>query len=649
MVFVLLLLGGLIGGIGGLWWLAPRELTAREKICVGGVVGMALPAWISYLSLLVTGLDRLSQSRLSQNRLSQSLMWSVLIGLAALVCWRWWRNRRAEHGEKIAWEGISWRGLVWDAGWGLLLVWIFIKVIDDGAGGIFTAPANNFGDLGFHLSAVSSFAYGENVPPENPIFAGLPFTYPFLIDYLTALLIDHGASLRLAFFITGWIPAICLVGIIESLGMRLTGSRLAGRLAPVIFLFGGGLGFLKFFEDLGGFLDAPAEAKKGIFWFLAHLPASYSINNSLVTSLGEVPLRYGNPVTTMLVPQRSMLFGLPLVSAIMLFWHVAVKANNAGTRRRAMLLAGVLAGMLPMLHAHGFFAVGLACGGMILGYRLREWVWFLLPVGLLAGPQALWLSRTQVRNTLFRPHLWWEAGESNPLLFWLVNDGVFILLLLAVMAWAMRQRKDLARFQLPFVIWFIVPNVMLLAPWPWDNIKVLVCWAMASSVMVALGVALVLGDRQVVVRAAGVLLLAVLTLTGLLDVWRGLSPAERVPLFSADDVRVAARIREATPPRATILHAPIHNSPVALTGRRSLMGYAGHLWSHGIEWQKRDADIRKIFALGPEAEQLLTQYGVDYVLIGLSEVAECAANDEAFAAKYPVVFSEGGMRLFRIR
>ena len=42
--------------------------------------------------------------------------------------------------------------------------------------GIYTGVLNNFGDLPFHLSVITSFAYGQNFPPEDPTFAGVRFT-----------------------------------------------------------------------------------------------------------------------------------------------------------------------------------------------------------------------------------------------------------------------------------------------------------------------------------------------------------------------------------------------------------------------------------------------------------------------------------------
>src|SRR5262249_30870490 len=103
-------------------------------------------------------------------------------------------------------------------------------------------------------------------------------------------------------------------------------------------------------------------------------------------------------------------------------------------RRRLLLAAGILAGLLPMLHSHGFFSVMIASAPMLLLFRSMDWAAFFVPVAALAAPQAWYLSGSQVRNELFKPlDHWWEAGDSNPLLFWAVNAGIFILLLIAAL------------------------------------------------------------------------------------------------------------------------------------------------------------------------------------------------------------------------
>ncbi len=75
---------------------------------------------------------------------------------------------------------------------GVLLWRIVSLAMLDHEGAIRTGIVQNYGDLAFHLAAIARFAFGQNVPPEHPAFAGVPFTYPFLSDFLSALLVVDG-------------------------------------------------------------------------------------------------------------------------------------------------------------------------------------------------------------------------------------------------------------------------------------------------------------------------------------------------------------------------------------------------------------------------------------------------------------------------
>jgi hypothetical protein len=611
-------------------YLVIHQTTLPTRFCIGSVLGLATLAWLGFLTALAFGLNTLSIS------LTGGL---ILLGLLVLLS----RTNKQ-------WLQTDWRVTLHNKGdvlyygaWAILLSALFSRVVMFYPDGLHTAPANNYGDLPFHFGVITSFAYGENLPPENPIFAGMRFTYPFLIDFLTAFFIKLGASWQVAFFVENLPLALALVGLLNFLTYRLTGNRLAARLAPVIFLFNGGLGFLNFFQDLG---QTPAD----FLSFLAHLPRTYTMNADLVLLSGTYPLRWGNVFTTMLIPQRSMLFGLSFGALIISFWWMAWgEGALEQERRRYLLAAGVLAGLLPMLHAHGFFAVIIASGLMALFFLSLEWAWFFIPTALLAAPQALWLSGTQVRNTLFKPHLWWEAGTASPLIFWLVNAGPFLALFLLAMFSNKLSSVQQRRFSLPFALWFILPNLVLLAPWPWDNIKVFVYWALASVPFVAFALASLFHQRAIYARMLAALMLITLTFSGALDVLRALSPAENTALFSQADLNAAELIRELTPPRARLLHAPIHNSVVALTGRQSLMGYPGHLWTHGIDYGTRETEVQLIYRGGPTATELLNKHQIDYVVIGPVERSQLNADEGFFAANYQKVIDQPEYRVYQIK
>src|SRR5262249_50222253 len=95
------------------------------------------------------------------------------------------------------------------------ILWIvFDHAVYETADVLYTGVINNFGDLPFHLSVITSFAYGNNFPPEDPTYAGVRFTYPFLTDFVSAIFVHCGATLRESMFIENIVVAVSFVGLI---------------------------------------------------------------------------------------------------------------------------------------------------------------------------------------------------------------------------------------------------------------------------------------------------------------------------------------------------------------------------------------------------------------------------------------------------
>ncbi len=104
---------------------------------------------------------------------------------------------------------------------------------------------------------------------------------------------------------------------------------------------------------------------------------------------------------------------------------------------------------------------------------------------------------------------------------------------------------------------------------------------------------------------------------------------------------------EETAPSALILHAPTYNPPVFLTGRRSLLGYTGYIWAHGLEYAEREADIKRIYAGEADAEALLDKYGIDYIEVTPLERGSMEVDD-AFFERFTKVGEAGAYQLFAV-
>src|SRR5205807_719710 len=206
--------------------------------------------------------------------------------------------------------------------------------------------------------------------------------------------------------------------------------------------------------------------------------------------------------------------------------------------------------------------------------------------------------------------------------------------------------RRLLMFYLPFSLFFVVSNMMKFAPWIWDNIKILFYWYIASVPLVAYVLAHWL-SRKSRLRWVAAGLLATLLLAGALDIWRVITNTTQYLEFDRNGIATANLIAQVAAPQAVVLHAPVYNSPLFLTGRRSLLGFPGWMWSRGLDSSQREHDIRSIYSGKPEAVTLLERYRVDYVLVGPQELASFPVN-EPFWSHYPLMSDIGGYHLYKV-
>ena len=73
------------------------------------------------------------------------------------------------------------------------------------------------------------------------------------------------------------------------------------------------------------------------------------------SNLTEKGMRWVNVIADMLLPQRATLFGWAALFAVLYLLFRAVFRGDT----RLYLPAGILGGLLPMVHTHSYFALGL--------------------------------------------------------------------------------------------------------------------------------------------------------------------------------------------------------------------------------------------------------------------------------------------------
>ncbi len=518
----------------------------------------------------------------------------------------------------------------------LLAYFNFLSLYTDGNGNVW-GISNTWADYAFHAGIINSFALRDNFPPIYPNLEGAQMRYPFIVDFLSAIFVKGGVSLINSMVIPNLLLLFCLVVLVFAFLKRFTNSRELAALAMLLFFLNGNLGFVQFFNDYG---SAPDKAA-----FLAKLPKAYSYLSAPADNLQFMNLSY-----SIFIPQRAALMGFPVVMLVLILL-LRIQRNEAW--RWEYFLAGVLAGLLPLIHASSFAIAAIACCWIFLITIVKKrridnkWLLFALPFILLAVPQLIFINEQGRTPDFLGLQVGWmsKAGDYGDFIrFWINNVGV--ILILGMLGLVLLRREQIA-FMLPFLALFAAANLIRFQPWEWDNMKVFLYWFLFNCIAAAYFVKAIYEGASAFPNeskyqsqygrnasrffgaAVVFLVLFFCTFSGLLTFayWN----TSGAMLWSVEDQKVAKFISENTMKDAVFLTAGKHNHiAYTLAGRQILAGYDGHLWSHGLDYSEQASDARQIYATADS--NLIEKWGIDYVYIGPQEVnEEWHANVNAFA------------------
>ena len=507
-------------------------------------------------------------------------------------------------------------------------------------GTITTGTANNLGDVVFHVGLAHSFVHGQNFPPDSIHFAGRRLAYSFIPDVTTAALIAGGWETGTALWVPASLALSGLLILVSSLTWRATNSGTAAALSPLLLLLAGGL------RRIG---DVP-------LWF----------GGEEVEWLSRpvAGAAWKNPFLSLLVTQRSTLMGLGVIAVIAVAAWLAFGTDERveeRERRRLLIGVGVLSGLLPLVFAHGFLALALILPALLLSCGQRDrlsWVLVGVPAALLAIPQVGWLLAEAGGGFIRWQPGWMSAGEEGLGVlrfarFWLVELGPFVPL--ALLGLAIPGAAKLRRaFWAPWWIAFCVASLFAVAPWIWDNTKLLVIWFTFAVVVVA---AVLARTARHAWWGAVVATLAVglLCLSGARDLGYVLLEERDLEEYAPHALIAARELRATTPPDAVFVEHPHWAQLAFLVGRRSFMGYPGHLWSHGIAYEERERDLQAFYrsvATGSEPERrsalrFLVDSGIDYVVVGSRERRAYGVLPQHFATWLETTYSAPGVSVFQ--
>jgi hypothetical protein len=479
---------------------------------------------------------------------------------------------------------------------------------------------NNLGDLALHITYIRNFASGVPLWPENPIYVFSNLRYPAGTDLFNALLCLRDVDL---------VRGLVWTGLLGSLATFYAFYRWGGVFGVAGFLFNGGVAGFQIFNSFK-FLD-------------------YQGGNTIAWK--SIPL-------AMFVTQRGLLYAIP--AGLLLLWHWREKYFRSAQEDRddgplPFWIELALYASMPLFHVHTFLALSIVLAFLCVfgNATMRRQTAVLVASALIPATFFVWLITDHfhagsvlawqpgwVQNDGDFAHPFLQSldfGILSPIAhwwdFWFGNFGILMPLVLAVIAvcgWRLWKTKISWGEKLPEEMAFLVPAVAIfvlaffvkMAPWGWDNLKIMV-WAYFIVLpflwthLIALWQAPVRAAVCVALFASGFVCL----IGGLAAGRPGFGFAERAEL---DGLGVALR---KLPVEARFAAYPTYNHPLLLQGRKLVLGYPGHLWTQGFDsYGKINDQLGQLMVGAENWREIARTFRVRYIFWGREEKANYTAS-----------------------
>jgi hypothetical protein len=522
--------------------------------------------------------------------------------------------------------------------WGVYFLVLWPKmIIHDETG--FKAWGYTAFDWSTHLSYAHVFTYQPISEwfTHHPLFYNISFSYHFLADAISGVLIRIGVPLFHAFFIPSVITSLFLLTMLFIFYYGVLRSSKQSIVALTIFLAGGGLGFFWFFKSI------------------LNKTLNYN-SDTLYTELVDHGINWLNVVISELIPQRAFLLGIPITLFILfILWHW-IKTKFESVTWLPLVLLGFIAALLLLAHTASYVVLVITSIIFTIYYwrYWKKWLVFGTAAALTSLPLFFYFYKLPIEGEVTHKFFVWNpevlisySSIDSFFAYWFFNWGAFFLIALVIIF-----KKEFLKN--PFVIsaltLFLLSNLIQFQPNPWDNRKYLV-WSYLFFAIPITQYLTNLWRKKALGKLTVIILFFTLTISGFLDLGSLLTinPKHNNAIFTNQDVILAKKFREVSNPESIVLTSEKNNHwATTLSGRRILLGSNFALWSYGISFENIKTDIQSIYAGDNSAQDLLKKYNVSYIIIGPLEHEEYDINEAFFQTYFPIVINQNNTAVYKV-
>jgi len=475
-------------------------------------------------------------------------------------------------------------------------------------------------DFAATLPMIRSFSFGDNWPPEYPIFPGLPIQYHFLFFYLVGKLEQLGAPLHWALNVPSAIGFFAVLAMLYAIAKKLFNDVRIAILSVTFFLFNGSLSFIQYFAkhpvtttSLTNFLSGTEFSAMGP-WDGGKVLGVWHLN--------------------VFINQRhfGVALGLLMCFIFVCFW---LRGRSKTTALTFAAIFGILIGFLPLFHKPVMlvFAITMSTFFFTLPY-LRI---LLLTTGMIAGiiVVSLWLMSFNVTGPAQESISWYpgftmhgDRSLTEVLMFLWYQFGLHCILVPIGMYFApMRVKQAMIPAFLVFIIAFSLkfsPDVM--ANHKFINFSLIFMQMLSAYVIVSSydSLKLFAAGRGRFLRPAAYVLSGVipmaltsfLTVSGIIDFFAIFNDGYAgIADVGADEK--AAWFSANTPPDTVVLNSSLLYHPASIAGRKVFVGWPYFTTTAGYDHDGRFEIVKAIYAGGDQNRicSLMRQHNIGFITV----------------------------------
>jgi hypothetical protein len=479
-------------------------------------------------------------------------------------------------------------------------------------------------DFASHIPLIRSFSFGNNFPPQYPLFSGPAIKYHFLFYAFVGLLEKFGIQINYALNIPSALGFCFLMIMIYFFAKEIFKSKAVGVLSVLFLIFDSSLVFLKFFSlyplSTHSLLDIVNNHK-----FISFGPYDQSIisafwNLNIYTNQRHLALSYA-------------------LSLLLIYLVLKFKEKDRRNNIKKSLVIGVILGLSFFLNIAVFIMTVLIFICMFLLFSKRR-IYLLITLilgGIIAFPQYLYL---QSGGSAFKPlinpgYLVTNLNILSFINYWWQNIGLNLIFIPLGFIIATRHEKKIL---LSFFSLFIIGNLFQFSPEIAANHKFFNLFVIVGAMFSAYFLNF-LWKKKNYLKPLVTIFVFLLIFSGIIDFF----PIYNDYKIVLPDYRVnkdIAWIIKNTNPNSIFLNTQYLYDNASLVGRKIFLGWPYFAWSQGYDTLTRD-NLRKSLLNTTDLKFFcanINKYNLSYAEI--SPTQDLTINANFLARNFDLVFND---------